>query len=125
MAETAAHLVDHVLPPVPVRQWVLTLPFALRYLVAFDADLLADVRRRFVRAVFRFQRAQARRHGINPAEPGAVVFVQRFGTLHTECRYAHAHGLVVNDDCPRRAPVVWGDRRRPEDPRFGLGLDRA
>jgi len=45
MAETAAHLVDHVLPPVPVRQWVLTLPFALRYLVAFDADLLADVRR--------------------------------------------------------------------------------
>ena len=25
MAETAAHLVDHVLPHVPVRQWVLTL----------------------------------------------------------------------------------------------------
>lgn len=26
MAETAAHLVDHVLPEVPVRQWVLSLP---------------------------------------------------------------------------------------------------
>jgi ribosomal protein S27E len=24
MAETAAHLVDHVIPPVPVRQWVLS-----------------------------------------------------------------------------------------------------
>ena len=26
MAETAAHLVDHVFPPLPVRQWVLSLP---------------------------------------------------------------------------------------------------
>jgi hypothetical protein len=71
MAETAAHLVDHVLPPVPVRQWVLTLPFSLRYLVAFNAELLADVRRRFVRAVFRWQRAEARRRGIADAHPGA------------------------------------------------------
>jgi len=27
MAETAAHLVDHVFPMVPVRQWVLSIPF--------------------------------------------------------------------------------------------------
>jgi hypothetical protein len=26
MTESAAHLADEVLPPVPVRQWVLTLP---------------------------------------------------------------------------------------------------
>ena len=26
MAQTAAHLVDHVIPHVPVRQWVLSLP---------------------------------------------------------------------------------------------------
>ena len=31
MAETAAHLVDHVFPRVPVRQWVLSLPKRLRY----------------------------------------------------------------------------------------------
>ena len=31
MADTAAHLVDRVLPGVPVRQWVLSLPFALRF----------------------------------------------------------------------------------------------
>jgi hypothetical protein len=30
MAETAAHLVDHVFPQVPVRQWVLSLPKRLR-----------------------------------------------------------------------------------------------
>jgi Transposase zinc-binding domain len=31
MTERAAHLVDEVLPWVPVRQWVLTLPYRLRY----------------------------------------------------------------------------------------------
>jgi ribosomal protein S27E len=31
MADTAAHLVDRVLPPVSIRQWVLTLPYPLRY----------------------------------------------------------------------------------------------
>ena len=30
MVETAAHLVDHVLPPLPVRQWVLAVPRRLR-----------------------------------------------------------------------------------------------
>ena len=30
MAQTAAHLVDHVIPPVPVRQWVISLPKRLR-----------------------------------------------------------------------------------------------
>jgi len=34
MAETAALLADEVLPRMPVRQWVLSLPFALRYLLA-------------------------------------------------------------------------------------------
>jgi hypothetical protein len=39
MADTAAHLVDHVFPEVPVRQWVLSLPFALRYRMGYDARL--------------------------------------------------------------------------------------
>jgi len=34
LTERAAHLVDHVLPRVPVRQWVLSLPFELRYQLA-------------------------------------------------------------------------------------------
>jgi hypothetical protein len=34
MALTAAHLVDHVIPPVPVRQWVRSLPTPLRLLLA-------------------------------------------------------------------------------------------
>ena len=52
MAETAAHLVDHVLPEVPVRQWVLSLPFELRYRLAYDRDLSGSVLGVFLRAVF-------------------------------------------------------------------------
>ena len=34
MTERVAHLVDHVWPEVPVRQWVLTLPPRVRYALA-------------------------------------------------------------------------------------------
>jgi hypothetical protein len=39
MTDTAAHLVDRVFPELPVRQYVLSLPFALRYRLAFDQEL--------------------------------------------------------------------------------------
>src|SRR5207248_7586343 len=41
MCNTAAHLVDRVLPNVPIRQWVLSLPFDLRIAAARDPRLLA------------------------------------------------------------------------------------
>ena len=44
MADTAAHLLDRVFPEVPVRQWVLSLPFALRYRLAYDKSLVRDKR---------------------------------------------------------------------------------
>jgi len=79
MAETAAHLVDHVFPEVPVRQWVLSVPFSLRYRLAFDSSLVRDVAQIFVRAVFSSIR---RRTGIasfnRKARCGAVGFIQRF-----------------------------------------------
>ena len=43
MAARAAHLVDHVFPDVPIRQWVLSLPHRLRYLLAWNPDLCRAV----------------------------------------------------------------------------------
>ena len=64
MAERAAHLVDHVLPPdVPVRQWVLSVPHRLRYRLAYDHRLCRTVVRVFVRALRSAYRRQARRQG--------------------------------------------------------------
>jgi hypothetical protein len=39
MTEGAARLVDGILPHVPVRQWVLSLPHRFRYLLAWDHKL--------------------------------------------------------------------------------------
>jgi len=45
MTERAAHLVDAVLPWVPVRQWVLTMPYRLRYQMAWNHGLSRAVLR--------------------------------------------------------------------------------
>ena len=80
MADVAADLVDFVLPTVAVRQWVLTLPFSLRYRLAYDRTLIGPVLGAFVRALFRSIRRRVRdRYGVGDARCGAVTFVQRFG----------------------------------------------
>jgi hypothetical protein len=43
MTDSAAHLADAVLPAKPIRQWVLSLPFALRFLLATDPEALTRV----------------------------------------------------------------------------------
>ena len=43
MVETAALLVDHVLPHRPVRQWVLSFPYPLRFLLASQAQAMGKV----------------------------------------------------------------------------------
>jgi len=61
---TAARLVGGVLPRVPVRQWVLSLPYRVRYLLAWEHGLARAVLGVAVRVRLGFQRQRARRHGI-------------------------------------------------------------
>jgi hypothetical protein len=95
MAERAAHLVEHVLPPdVPVRQWVLSVPHRLRYRLAYDHQLCRRVLGVFVRALRSAYRRQAKRQGLPGGETGLVTSVQRFGgalNLHV-----HFHTLVLD-----------------------------
>jgi hypothetical protein len=41
MAQTAAHLVDRMIPPVPVRQWVISVPKRLRCFLADRPNAVA------------------------------------------------------------------------------------
>ena len=43
MAESAAHLVDEVFPKKPMRQWVLSFPFQLRFLFAKDPRVMGEI----------------------------------------------------------------------------------
>ena len=80
MADVAAHLVDRVFPIVPVRQWVLSLPFALRYRMAYDARLTGAVLNVFMRALFgELRRRASELLGVGASQCGAVTFVQRYG----------------------------------------------
>jgi len=80
MSNTAAAVVDRVLPEVPVRQYVLSLPYELRRLAALRADVLTALGRMFVETIFAGHRARAKRHGVIGGQCGAINFVQRFGS---------------------------------------------
>ena len=99
MADTAAHLIDRVLPVVPIRQWVLTLPYPLRYRCAYDAKLTTEVLRAFLRSLFAELRRRVRRHwGVRAEQCGAVTFLQRFGSALN--LNLHFHTLALDGAYP-------------------------
>lgn len=100
MSDEAAYLVDMVLPEAPYRQWTLTFPFAVRFLLARDYKLITAVLGMAMRILFAWQRRQARPAGHAAAKTAAVVFVQRFGGAMNVNVHAHAllpDGVFVRD----------------------------
>ena len=77
MVESAAHLVDHVFPEAPVRQWVLTFPFPLRFLFANDPNALSAVLTVVHRALSTFVVRQSGFTVSSGARTGAVTLIQR------------------------------------------------
>ena len=72
MADTAAHLVDHVIPHVPVRQWVLSFPYRIRFLLASQRPLLREVRRIVRRRILGFMQRLVKEQGFDRSQSGAV-----------------------------------------------------
>ena len=99
MADTAADLVDRVLPESRYRQWVLTVPKWLRLRLAREATSASWVNRLVVQAIAAWQRRRARARGIRNAQTGSITFVQRFGGLLQLSVHYH---LVVPDACEHR-----------------------
>ena len=75
MTDIAAHLTHHVVRFVPVRQFVLSFPYWLRYRRAYDHDRCTSVLKIFMRAVLGFYRQRAREHGVQGGRSGSVTFV--------------------------------------------------
>ena len=83
MNELSLHLMDHVVPDVPLRQFVLTLPFALRTV--------------FLRAVSGFIRKKAREvYASKTLLTAGLCVVQRFGCSDLQ-------GLAARASFPCRA----------------------
>ena len=93
MAETAAHLVDHVIPHVPVRQFVLSVPKRLRPFLHHRPRTASAVLHILLRAL------QATLRKSSPTAPpdasfGAVSFLHRFGSSLNP--HFHFHLCVVD-----------------------------
>ena len=93
MVETAAHLTDHVLPRVPYRQWVLSVPKRVRWHMREKPAVTGGLLKVFLRAVETTIRQRS------PDAPpgarfGAVAFVHRFGSYLNS--HVHFHVLVTD-----------------------------
>ena len=79
MAESAVLLVDEVFPEQPVRQWVLSVPFPLRFLFASHPEVMGRVLGIVYRciATHLIKKAGFSR---KTAQTGAVTLIQRFGS---------------------------------------------
>jgi hypothetical protein len=101
MADSAALLVDEILPHQPMRQWVLSVPFPLRFLFASNPKVMTKVLGIIYRTIATHL---AHKAGFTKplAQTGAVTLIQRFGSalnlnIHLTCMDAlmsWAHGCA-------------------------------
>jgi ribosomal protein S27E len=99
MVESAALLVDEVLPSRPIRQWVLTVPFPLRFLFAAYPELMSRVLGIVTRAISTHLAHQAG-FSRREAHAGAVTLIQRFGSalnLNIHFHMLFLDGVYVQD----------------------------
>ncbi|MDP6472606.1 MAG: transposase zinc-binding domain-containing protein, partial [Pseudomonadales bacterium] len=92
MAETSAHLIDRVLPEIPIRQWVLSFPWPLRLLYSTRPETLSrtlGIVNRAIESYLIRKTGLTRKQG---ARSGAVTFIQRFGSALN--LNVHLHMLI-------------------------------
>ena len=123
MAQTAAHLVEQVIPWVPTRQWVVSVPVPLRYWMAASQELTAQVHTIIRTTIGQYYVHQAVTRGVPRAkvQPGSVTFIQRFGSainlnLHFHCIFlegvyldrteAHLKPRFVKGEPPTDADIT-------------------
>ena len=93
MVESAALLVDDVLPHLPMRQWVLSVPYPLRFLFAREPKVMSKVLGIVYRTIASHLIRQARLTRAT-AQTGAVTLIQRFGSALN--LNVHLHMLVLD-----------------------------
>lgn len=89
MSESAAHLIDEVFPVVGIRQWVVSFPFPIRFLLLRSPKLQSQVLGICLRAINSLIQKKAKQK----VKSGAVTLLQRFGgSLNANL---HFHILIL------------------------------
>jgi hypothetical protein len=79
-ADLAADLVDRVLPEARYRQFVLTFPRQILFLLSIDRDFMTRMLKAYLQSLLAWQRWRGRRLGIADGQTGAITFIQRFSS---------------------------------------------
>ena len=117
MAETAALLAEEVFPDVPLRQWVISFPFPLRYLFAAHPQAMGKVLGIAYRAISTHLIHKAG-YSLKECTTGAVTLIQRFGSalnLNIHFHILFLDGVYAYRDKPRFQPVKAPDKGELED----------
>jgi hypothetical protein len=135
MPESAALLVDEVFPEQPVRQWLLSLQYSLRFLFARRPEFIGRVLGIVYRCIATHLTKKAG-FSRKTAQTGAVTLVQRFGSalnLNVHFHMLLLDGVYVEPpDCSLRFRWVTapsgGELARLTEAvalRIGRSLERA
>jgi hypothetical protein len=118
LAQTAAHLVHHVIPRVPVRQWVLALPIPPRLLLAAQPKLVTPVLQVVHRQITRHLLGQA---GLNAdgANRRGLLSGEHFSVDGTLIQAWASHKSMRRKDgsAGGRPPEDWCREPRSNDTR--------
>ena len=108
------NLVDRVVPRVPMRQWVLSVPFELRLLLAKDPAMLSSVVRILCAEISRLTKRLGEERGIRQGATGMVAAIQLFGgsiNLNPHMHILSLDGVYHNQD----NLAVFTEVRAPSD----------
>ena len=104
MADVAIHLERSVLPGVPIRHWICSLPWGLRALLGYDRALAATVASAFAGELERSLKKQAKvalgLRSVADAHAGSVLAVQRTDSalrLNVHFHVLALDGVYVRD----------------------------
>ena len=80
MNESAIKLTGELIPQVPVRQWVLSFPFFIRYLMAYDPKVVTAILRIHTRTISNWYKSKHKgKYEKKSLHAGSVTAIQRFG----------------------------------------------
>jgi hypothetical protein len=100
MADSAALLVEDILPHQPMRHWVLSVPFPLRFLFASQPAVMGKVLGIVYRTIATHLTHKAG-YTKSTAHTGAVTLVQRFGgslNLNVHFHMLFLDGVYIGGD---------------------------
>lgn len=101
MAEAEIHLLQEVLPEENVRQWVISLPIAMRFWVSKNRDLLNKTLTIVQSTISSFYKRNAKKSGIKCPETGSITYIQRAGSsinLHPHFHIVFIDGVYETVD---------------------------